>query len=661
MISYDIFDTCVVRLFARPSDLYLVLAETLLEGKEDHGGRESIAELVRLRAAAAKTALAQSEGEGIRLEDIYRNLELDGWPILRAEMMAEELRLEMESVRPVMQTKLEIDRLRRAGESVAFISDTPLPQQHLYAVLEKWGFAQPGDRIYASSDVGLGKMSGRLFRHVLEAEGLSASELVHRGDHPVADVSSPRRLGIRAEPFLDVRPNRYEQGMLTDGYGRRSIRSRIAGVSRATRLRWETDTAGLPGLAGMVANVVAPLLTCFVAWLLHEARDAGLDRLYFVSRDGEILQRIAEVLARHIPVPELRYLYGSRQAWLLAATTGVSRDELAWIFNDSVTLRDLLGKVGLDPSDVERAFQAHAFDEASMGRELDGEETERFWRVIAQPDVEAVLLERVASSRERALAYFAQEGLTDGSSWALVDVGWKLQSQWALRRLLGSIGSGTSVNGYYLAIARKRRRMAEAGPYRALYLPEEFEEVPALHRHAVLIEEAFLPASHGSVLGYRAENGVVTPVLRDDNFHPDWPAYRLSLEQVVLSYASEAAAAGILDEGEHLEELKRSALRAAHRFLTDPTPDEAETLAWMTASDDPFHHPEQHRPLVEAYGIRHTFGRLVERGLSKWDRLPGRLEMARPHWNEGSMALSKPWISKLYRSVSTSAPWLRRR
>lgn len=653
MISYDVFGTCLVRIFGHPADLYLVLAENILSGKGKGADKEWVAELARIRTAAVDVASRSTEREAIRLEDIYCTLELDDSPISPREMMLEELRLELGSVRPVMQIKREIEELRRTGERIVFISDTPLPSGHLRDLLEKWGFAEPGDRVYVSSDVGFRKTSGRLFRHVLEAEGLDASELIHRGDHQVADISSPQTLGIQVDPFSDAELNRYERMMLTDGSGDRSVRSRIAGVSRATRLMSDIDTVRFPGLTEMVANVVAPLLTCFVAWLLNDAREAGLDRLYFMSRDGEILQRIAEQLAGDIPAPELRYLHGSRQPWLLAATTTMTSDELAWIFNDSTTLRDLLGKLALDPSDVLPALRVQGLDRVAMGSELSPDEMEHFWRVLEQPDITGLILQQAAETREISLAYFAQEGLTDGSKWGLVDVGWKLQSQWALRRMLSTIGRHSAVNGYYLAVARKRRRMANTGPYRALYLPEEHEEAQILHRHAVLIEEVFLPASHGPVLGYQDEGGIITPVMRSHDPYPDLQAYRLAVEQVLLTYAAEAAAAGILDSPGSLDALGRSTLRVVKRFLTDPTHDEAQAVAWMTASDDPFHHPEQHRPLVKPYGLPQLFGLLATRVLRRSEKLAHVLpKSGKPHWSSGSMALTRPWLAKLYRSAS---------
>lgn len=660
MISFDVYDTCLVRTFAEPSDLYLLLAENLLRGREGGADREMITELAYLRTDAHRTAERLSGREEVGLEEIYQCLNLDDWPISTEEMMDEEIRLEVESVRPVARIKNEIEIHRRTGESITFISDTPLPRGHLRAVLERWGLATPGDRIYTSSDVGFRKSSGLLFQYVREQEGVSVGDWVHRGDHPLADESAPRRLGIRTEPFLDSQLNRYETMVLNDGYGNRSVRSRIAGVSRATRLMSEADVVRFPGLASMVANVVAPLLTCFVAWLLQDARRNGVDRLYFVSRDGEMLLQIADQLKQHIPAPECRYLYGSRQAWLLAATTMVKRDDLAWIFNDSVTPRDLLGKLGLRPHEVSDALHTQGFDEVALSRPLGLADIERFWQVLEELDVTDLILQRIASARQDSLDYFRQEGLTDGGKWALVDVGWKLQSQWALRRMLDTIEMEESVNGYYLGVARRRRRMTETGPYRALFIPEEFDEAQTLHEHAVLIEHAFLPASHGPVLGYRREGERIMPLLRPEEPPHDWRLYQSSVSRLVLRYADEVARAGILDAD--LDQLTWSALRTAHRFLTDPTREEVDTLGWMTASDDPFHHPDQHRPLVKPYGLEEVVGRLADRGRSILGNREGRSWGDKPHWAHGSRAISKPWVVRLHRLASSRASsWLRQR
>ena len=59
----------------------------------------------------------------------------------------------------------------------------------------------------------------------------------------------------------------------------------------------------------------APILTNYVWWILHEAEARGINRIYFLARDGLILKNIAEELCTTFSLRiSCHYLYVSRAA-----------------------------------------------------------------------------------------------------------------------------------------------------------------------------------------------------------------------------------------------------------------------------------------------------------------------------------------------------------
>ena len=107
--------------------------------------------------------------------------------------------------------------------------------------------------------------------------------------------------------------------------------------------------------------MAGPLLTAFVAWVLQEAKAQGVRRLYFVARDGEVLMAVAQILASRLGGPELRYLFGSRRAWL--APSADLRDPL-WrrlvvTPDQRISAFDMLARLGLDAGQI-GALLAHA-------------------------------------------------------------------------------------------------------------------------------------------------------------------------------------------------------------------------------------------------------------------------------------------------------------
>lgn len=160
-----------------------------------------------------------------------------------------------------------IAQKRRDGWQIAFISDMYLDSAFLSEILLREGCFEPGDKIYVSCEHNARKDTGELYD--LVRKELHPDEWEHYGDNPQSDVRMAERKGIKAH-------------LIDNSY--RDLASRS----------------------------VAPAYLPYVLWILDEAKKQGIQRLYFISRDGYILQQIAEALP-HEDV-ELRYFFTSRKA-----------------------------------------------------------------------------------------------------------------------------------------------------------------------------------------------------------------------------------------------------------------------------------------------------------------------------------------------------------
>ncbi|MDA9764722.1 hypothetical protein N9C83_05090 [Opitutales bacterium] len=168
--SFDVFDTCLTRVFAQSTGLFFELAKRVLKEKPHGHYREIISELARYRIKT-ESRVRENHRKGLEeidLGKIYRHMEsLSEWDIDAATMMQAELELELECVRPILTTLNQVRELRKSHR-ILFISDIYLPEEMVRQMLEKLGFWDPADKLYVSSKVGLIKWSGNLFKHVLE-------------------------------------------------------------------------------------------------------------------------------------------------------------------------------------------------------------------------------------------------------------------------------------------------------------------------------------------------------------------------------------------------------------------------------------------------------------------------------------------------------------
>jgi lipopolysaccharide cholinephosphotransferase len=104
-----------------------------------------------------------------------------------------ELSCELAVCVPNRDVIAEYDKIRQSRR-VAIVSDTYLPAWFVSEVLRQCGIEERNN-LFASSEYGVMKRDGRLFRIVYEKLEISPSQTLHIGDHPLADWIVPHGMG----------------------------------------------------------------------------------------------------------------------------------------------------------------------------------------------------------------------------------------------------------------------------------------------------------------------------------------------------------------------------------------------------------------------------------------------------------------------------------
>ncbi len=638
--SFDVFDTCLARGYAAGVDLITVAARRSLPPGPDVDLLAG--EAVRLRMKAEARACADGRDAAL-LSDIYAAApELRQLGIDPDAMCALETDLERRTLQPIAVTQERVSALRAAGERVLFVSDMHLPATVLKGLLVEHGFARPHDPLYVSGEVGLSKLTGRLYDHVLREQGLRPDELEHSGDDVYVDTVVAGRHGLRTRPFPEGRLNRYERQMTTSAHASADVRSRLAGAARLARLGETSTEPGLRAAAAVGADVVGPLLAGFVRWVLDSARSRGLRRLCFVSRDGQVLHEIAQAIRRPDD-PECVYVYGSRQAWLLPGVTSTTPSDFEWVFwppYEPTTVRRVLRKLDLEAEELLGPLAA-----AGFGPDDDVPAARRDDLATVLSDAGALVRQRVAARQEVVRGYFAQQGLAGDEPWGLVDVGWRLNNQAALRTVLGP---DVPFSGYYLALDHGRRSLAEAG-WHAARVREDW----STHRTLLpggwlldelnIVEHVFARADHGQCAGYELRDGRYEPVLHPARQTPEWLR---PMRDSILRFARLAAEGGLLEDGGDASFAAGAV--TGQLFVSAPTREEALVFGATLVSDD--HNEGGLRPLAPPMDVPELGRRMVHRlHLVKGD--PDAVR----HWDAARRAAAPPAV----RAVLAVAPLVR--
>lgn len=637
--SFDVFDTLITRTFLGPADVFLVVGTDLAKIC-DGAFTPELYQAARQRAEhlARQQSKPREDCTFTGIFDWFS--ELDDWGVSRSNAMMAELDAERRLSRPISENLDRVRELRAAGERVIFISDMYLPAVFIAELLARNGLDCRVSDLFVSGDVGLTKRSGRLYLTVLSTLGVVPADLHHVGDNPLTDIQVPRSLGVKVSAYVRGQPTRYEQLRRPRGASRLWC-SEVVGQARALRLAVGGDANGA-NVARIACNVIAPMLTAYVAWVLAEARRRRMTRLYFVSRDGQILYRIAGAL-RQRGDPELHYLYGSRQAWLLPSVLPGNLDCLDWAWNAGMSRRgdDVLRRLEIDTPEVHALLAAAGFEPARLRDWLDDHALQCLRSLLGKPPIAGLLMDVVGRRRRLAQAYLMAEGLLDSATWAIVDVGWRLQCQAALRRILGEVGEIRDIQGFYLGVLPTHLPLAISGlcfpfvtahgsklasPLRANW----FLRSPTI----LLIEHLFTMADHPQVTGYEMADGRVQPVFGSDERTPKQIRLCGAIQDAALRYAGAVRSSAVIDPAG--AEYRNYALRCMRGFCLRPSPDDVMDIGWLPTNREQSHSVEHIRRLAGALTagdvVAMTWGQVSSRGTAA-----GATRFA---WLAGSAALS---------------------
>lgn len=506
--SFDIFDTVLVRRVAIASDVIRLAGERLAQRQvEPERQAQFLETFLSARELAGVMAQKASGAEDCTIDAIWAELARLMPGHVTAADSAIEIECDAQLVTPNPAIATRIAQLRAQGCRVIFISDIYYRRETLFAWLRSFGLCDDIAEIFASSEIGLLKSTGNLFRHVLAAEGIEARQLHHIGDNVTSDWRVPARLGITAQHYPETRLTGAEAAVLvTPGAGLAA--SRLAAAMRIARLQ-----DGAPRVGDEVTAFLGPLGVLVAFWTAAYARAAGAKRVYFVARDGYVPWRAASRMPRAMAGLDVRYIRLSRNSLIAALPKlgefGAVLIRMSW---SDLPAGEIVERLGYRWDEIAPGLGAHA---AAIAPNAPLADDGAIAALVAAVDQAALSPERRAQMDERratVVGYLRQEGMLDGTPFVIFDVGWFLNLQAALKSILDAQGTSGFVGGAYFALSLRRVAEAIAGPAWGMFHEQQWcldrpEHVNFVFDRRILVEHLLGLAPHGSAKGYALDDG----------------------------------------------------------------------------------------------------------------------------------------------------------
>lgn len=403
---------------------------------------------------------------------------------------------------------------------------------------------------------------------------------------------------------------------------------------------------------------IVPILLNYVYWIIQEAEKRKIETLYFLARDGYILQKMAIQLCRreHISI-HCKYLYCSRTSLRMPTYSLIGEESFDLLLSNGyqVSKKSLLERAELNQEQRYAVW-------ADCGEIVEDEE-----RLLNRCELEQLreklkgslvfrnlIMEKSKASYPLALGYLRQEGLLDAEKVAIVDSGWTGSMQRSLRQLLESAGFHGEIFGFYFGMYVAPKE-AKDGTYLTYYFNRAGkirDKVPFCNN----LFECLLQAPHGMTLGYGLRNEVYFSQLALPTHETSYKDIRVHVQEL-LDIAWNQSRKKALCDFDLRKALKETRV-LVDRYMAHPTAEEAALLGEHFFCDDvseSYHSRlaclEQTKQLKQYLIFRRIGKRLLFRS--------GEKTLPDLYWPYGTIAFLPRWKQLWYRGNVYLWEWIR--
>lgn len=353
IVSFDIFDTLLLRPFFIPSDLFYLLNDEFNRLINSN----TFIDFAKLRIEAEQICRDEIRQtyrayEDITLDEIYYTLNKYfnfSTPILE-QIKQRELEYEIKYCYPRQMGKQLYELAKQQGKTIIFTSDMYLPENIVEKILNLNGYTEGS--LFLSSSLRLSKGTQSLYKYIQRKYKLSPEHFIHIGDNWHSDIESAKAAGWKAfhlakatdmlrngnpgiyggEAFNSIYNNCGNMQDMNNAFksylGLRCAAALIANKlydNPYINIRRDTDYDANPYRIGYAA--LGPYLLAITNWIIAEVKTNRYSSVQFVARDGYLPMCAYNIFKKHdASLPDANYLYVSRKSLL---------------FTDIVSLNDI--------------------------------------------------------------------------------------------------------------------------------------------------------------------------------------------------------------------------------------------------------------------------------------------------------------------------------
>ncbi len=605
VVSFDIFDTIFERDIDPPDKVKEIVArDLLLLLRERYNIETSPFEILRLRDCIERELRQKAISQGKDFEcnyiDIVKRIVESLIGTFDYKLYQEIIEKEIDVESDVLYVKNGmVDLLgwfKENKKRIIAISDMYLDKKHVAELLKRKDINCFFDNIYISSENGICKYSGRLFKHVIREEMIVPSRMLHIGDNRISDHRAPAKLGINTIYLFDKAHLKKKYVLKTyNKLAAENIYWRGRHLLQLIRPPVGTDFFYNYGY-----SVLGPAYCAFVYGAIDKVKQHAVDLLFFVAREGNLFLRLFKIFAPRFfnkdKIPDAKYVYLTRKSTALASAYKGLTHEMAIIplYNPKQKgLLSILNVFGLPEKNFRHLSERHGF--SKIDEPLYNWHDKRLINLIKDSEFQGKVREYAFMNRALLEKYLTQLGFFSTKKVAFIDIGWNATIQKFIQDAFVDRDDYPHVYGIYFGFCNGIGHRFDEKKNTIFGILYDERTANWSERVMNRFEEIFEEGARDlqpTVIGYKYDenSSQVQPVFKDDSSYDRQIEIQHNkkikkIQEGVIDFASEFIRA-IRLTGYTFEDIKPFISTLIERAVAFPNKEETDYLLNLTHSED---------------------------------------------------------------------------
>lgn len=583
VISFDLFDTLLLRTTADPSGVFLILWDRILSSNLNLTDL-SREEFRKIRIEAERRAKNNAHGKEIMLTDIYNQI-----PNFIFTDKQKAMLIELETEKSCCYCNNDIYQVAlsafQQGKDLVILSDMYLTQEQITKLLISCGIQiNIFKHIIISCQEKCSKQSGILYQSLLKKyPHIAPNSILHIGDNYNGDYIQALNNGIDTY-YYDVIPDKLYS--IFDYEKLRHNQPQIELLSLRKLAVSHYDGLEMYRTAYEIgAAIVGPFLSLYITHVCNRLEALRINAIYPFMREGWLLGKMlqTEVADRNLTI-HIHPIYISRKVTYLPSITKITYEVLEDVIGTrNLTIEEAIDFAGIPKSSFNelKNFFSLLLKESHKFFFCGSTVREYFLNRLLEPKHIKIIEDKIHHERQLLIAYLKQE-IQDFENIATIDIGFFGRIQMWLEKSLDFANIQHKIK-HFLAIGLTGEKIFDDINFEGYCgtFAENNDLISTIHRTTDIVEK-LISVTTGSTIGYQKENGSIIPLtdrqLSHKNFTDIVFSGILEFQKLWLTFRKkkpDTAMQCVLD--------RRGALCLLHRLIDMPRLEEVKALMTVEA------------------------------------------------------------------------------